>query len=80
MTHVGIETRTSLFGVPHSTTMPSRKHVRVMYTPLNPTFIQQNWGMQHNAGVYLFFLFLLQIIDCGYSLETPRQGDSNVYP
>ena len=33
VTHVGIETRTSLFGVPHSTTTPSRKHVRVMYTP-----------------------------------------------
>ena len=24
------------------------------------------------AGVYLFFLFLLQNIDCGYSLELPR--------
>ena len=28
------------------------------------------------TGVYLFFLFLLQNIDCGYSLE----GGSNVYP
>ena len=25
-------------------------------------------------GVYLFFLFLLQNIDCGYSLEPPRRG------
>ena len=25
------------------------------------------------AGVYLFFLFLLQNIDCGYSLEPPRR-------
>ena len=24
------------------------------------------------AGVYLFFLFLLQNIDCGYSLEPPH--------
>ena len=32
------------------------------------------------AGVYLFFLFLLQIIDSGYSLEPPRRGGSNVYP
>ena len=32
------------------------------------------------AGVYLFFLFLLQNIDCGYSLEPPRRGGSNVYP
>ena len=32
------------------------------------------------AGVYLFFLFLRQNIDCGYSLERPRRGGSNVYP
>ena len=32
------------------------------------------------AGVYLFFLVLLQNIDCGYSLEPPRRGGSNVYP
>ena len=32
------------------------------------------------AGVYLFFLFLLQNIDCGYSLEPPHRGGSNVYP
>ena len=29
------------------------------------------------AGVYLF---LLQNIDCGYSLEPPRRGGPNVYP
>ena len=32
------------------------------------------------TGIYLFFLFLIQNIDCGYSLETPRRGSSNVYP
>ena len=32
------------------------------------------------VGVYLFFLFLLQNIDCEYSLEPPRQGGSNMYP
>ena len=32
------------------------------------------------AGVYLFFLFLLQNIDCGYSLEPPQRGGSNLYP
>ena len=32
------------------------------------------------AGVYLFFLFLLQNIDCGYTLELPCQGGSNEYP
>ena len=32
------------------------------------------------AGVYLFFLFLHQFIDCGYSLEPPRRGGSNGVP
>ena len=32
------------------------------------------------ARVYIFFLFLLQNIDCGYSLEPPRLGGSNMYP
>ena len=32
------------------------------------------------AGVNLFFLFLTQNIDCGYSIEPPRRGGSNVYP
>ena len=35
-----------------------------MNTPLNPTFIQKNWGF---TWAYLFFLFLRQNIDCGYS-------------
>ena len=30
--------------------------------------------------MYLFFLFLLQSIDCGYSLEPTQQGGSIVYP
>ena len=32
------------------------------------------------SGVYLFFLFLRQNIDCGDSLAPPRQGRSNMYP
>ena len=59
-------------GLPH----PLRKHVRVMYTPLNPHFYIAKLGY---ARVYLFFLFLPQNIDCGYSLEPPRQGGSNEY-
>ena len=27
-----------------------------------------------NTGVYLFFLFLIQNIDCGYSLEPPKKN------
>ena len=37
--------------------------------PLEPHFYIEKLGF---AGVYLFFLFLLQNIDCGYSLEPPR--------
>ena len=32
------------------------------------------------AGVYIFFLLLLQNIDGGYSLEPPRSGGSILYP
>ena len=45
--------------------------------PLIPHFYIAKLGY---AGVYLFFLFLLKNIDCGYSLEPPRRGGSNVYP
>ena len=44
---------------------------------LKPHFYIAKMGF---AGIYLFFLFLLQNIDCGYSLEPPRRGGSNVYP
>ena len=30
--------------------------------------------------ILIFFLFLLQNIDCGYTLEPPRRGGSNEYP
>ena len=42
----------------------------VMNTPLNPTFIEQKLGMQ-GLG-YTYFSYLLQNIDCGYSLEPPQ--------
>ena len=45
--------------------------------PLEPHFYIAKLGY---AGVYLFFLFLLQNIECGYSLEPPRRGGINVYP
>ena len=38
--------------------------------PLKPYVYIEKLGF---AGVYLFFLFLLQNIDCGYSLEPPRR-------
>ena len=45
--------------------------------PLKPHFYIAKLGY---AGVYLFFLFLLQNMDCGYSLEPPRWGGSDVCP
>ena len=39
--------------------------------PLKPHFYIEKLGF---AGVYLFFLFLLQSIDCEYSLEPPRRA------
>ena len=45
--------------------------------PLEPRFYIAKLGY---AGVYLFFLFLLQNIDCGYSFEPPCRCGSNVYP
>ena len=45
--------------------------------PREPHFYIAKLGY---AGVHLFFLFLLQNIDCGYSLEPPHRGGSNVYP
>ena len=53
----------------------SEKHVRAVYTPLNPT-LYRKLGY---AGVNLFFLFLLQNIDCGYSLEPPLRGVSTIF-
>ena len=45
--------------------------------PLNPHFYIVKLGF---TGLNNIFLFLLKIIDCGYSLEPPRRGGSNVYP
>ena len=44
------------------------------FDPLKPHFYITKLGLQ---GYTLFFLFLLKNIDCGYSLEPPRRGDSN---
>ena len=56
------------FSLPLRCISSLRKHAYIVLTPLNPTFIQWNWGLQ---GYTSFFLFLLKNIDCGYSLEPP---------
>ena len=44
--------------------------------PLKPHFYIVKLGF---TGVYIIFLISAQNIDCGYSLEPPRRGDSNEY-
>ena len=60
-----------------SMNISSGKHVHVKYTPLTPTLYSKN-GVYR--GIPIFSYFLLQNIDCGYSLEPPRRGGSNEYP
>ena len=52
----------------HSSVSIIRKTCSSNQYPLKPHFYIVKLGY---AGVYLFFLFLLQNIDCGYSLEPP---------
>ena len=48
------------------------------FDPLKPHFYIVKLGF---TGVYIiYFLFLLENIDCGYSLEPPHRGGSNKYP
>ena len=67
-----------------STCSPSAQHqenMSVLCCPLEPKFYIAKLGY---AAVYLFFLFLLQNIDCGYSLEIPTiyvssKNNKNIY-
>ena len=47
------------------------------FDPLKPHFFIAKLGF---VGLYIIFLISAQNIDCGYSLEPPRQGGSNEYP
>ena len=46
------------------------------FDPLKPHFYTVKLGF---TGVYIIFLISAENIDCGYSLEPPRRGDSNEY-
>ena len=50
---------------------PYRKTCPCHVYPFEPYFYIANLGY---GGVNLFFLFLLQNIDCGHSLEPPRRS------
>ena len=54
--------------------MPSGLHFRKLYT----TYTLLN-RQNEVLGVYLFFLLLIQNIDCGHSLAPPNRSGSNVY-
>ena len=47
------------------------------FDPLKPHFYKVKLRF---TVVYIIFLIFVQNIDCGYSLEPPRQGGSNEYP
>ena len=47
------------------------------FDPLKPPFYTVKLAF---AGVYINFLISAQKIDCGYSLEPPRQSGSKKYP
>ena len=46
------------------------------FDPLQPHFYMVKLGF---TRIYIIFLISAQNIDCGYSLEPPRQGGSNEY-
>ena len=48
-----------------------QENMSMQYIPLIPHIYIAKLGY---AGVYVFFLFLLQNIDCGFSLELPGEG------
>ena len=54
-----------------------RKTCLYNFDPLKPYFYMVILGF---TGVYIIFFISAQNIDCGYSLEPPRRGGSNVYP
>ena len=66
--HVSVSRKIPLFS--------SQKHAYTVLTPLNSTFVQQNWGLEG----YTLLFFSAQNKYCGYSLEQPRWGSSNKYP
>ena len=50
---------------------------RYNYDPIKLQFYMVKLGFR---GVYIIYLISAQNIDCGYSLEPPRRGRSNVCP
>ena len=49
-----------------------------MYTP-HTTFLYSKTGVCSGIPILAHLRRRLKNIDCGYSLEPPQRGDSNVY-
>ena len=64
--------------------MPAKFKVHYENTPMQYTemfWVVKNLKFDKNFFYIFFsFFFLAQNIDCGYALEPPRRGGSNVYP
>ena len=43
-------------------------------------FEGQDWDLNIHENFQYFIFFIALNIDCGYTLESPRLGGSNVYP
>ena len=54
-----------------------KKNMSVQCIPHGTQLLYSKTGVCSGIPI---FLCLLQNIDCGYSLEQPRRGGSNVYP
>ena len=60
---------------------PAQHHKNLdNFDPLKPHFYIVKLGFTWVYIVFFSFLYLLINIDCGYSLEPPRQSGSNEYP
>ena len=72
---------TSLFTLSkelHNHLCPSGKHVHIMFTPHTPLLYCKT-GVCRGIAIFLIFAPKHRL-DCGYSLEPPQRGSSNVCP
>ena len=71
-------TRTCFIDYYHISFKKSHQTLRPRSCRVNQNF-DISWILDLGLGIPIF-LILLKNIDCGYSLEPPRRGGSNMYP
>ena len=67
----------TIYPIPTTVSGSITKTCLYNFDSLKPHFYTVKLGF---TGVNIIFLISAQNIDCGYSLEPPRQGGSNEYP